>query len=297
MSDIFVVGALHLDVVVEAPRLPMLDETLFGDSVAYRFGGKGGNQALAAARMGAQVSMAGRVGEDAFAGRVLEVLQASGVDLSQVRQVPGATGMSVAIVEAAGDYGAVVVSGVNQTIAAAEVDAGSARIVLLQNEIPEAVNLAVVRRKAPGMKVVLNAAPARAMATELLRGVDVLIVNRVEAAQMTSVTAEGLDPEGAAIALQAFGPSAVVVTLGADGAVVLEEDRLDWVRPPLSATGSAHGAGDTFVGTLAAEMAGGQSLQDAAGFAAAAAAFFVGLEPDARPAMTRASVGTWLSTL
>ena len=297
MSDIFVVGALHLDVVVEAPRLPMLDETLFGDSVAYRFGGKGGNQALAAARMGAQVSMAGRVGEDAFAGRVLEVLQASGVDLSQVRQVPGATGMSVAIVEAAGDYGAVVVSGVNQTIAAAEVDAGSARIVLLQNEFPEAVNLAVVRRKAPVMKVVLNAAPARATATELLRGVDVLIVNRVEAAQMTGVTAEGLDPEGAAVALQAFGPSAVVVTLGADGAVVLEEDRLDWVRPPLCATGSAHGAGDTFVGTLAAEMAGGQSLQDAAGFAAAAAAFFVGLEPDARPAMTRASVGTWLSTL
>ena len=292
MSEVFVVGALHLDVVVDAPRLPLLDETLFGKAVAYRFGGKGGNQALAAARMGAGVAMAGRVGGDAFGVQVLETLAASGVDHSQVRKAAGATGMSVAIVEDTGEYGAVVVSGVNQTIDPEEVDAGRARVVLLQNEIPEAVNLAVVRSGRAETTIILNAAPARKVPPDLMAGVDILVVNRVEAAQMTGLDPDRFDAEIAAKELALLGPPAVVVTLGADGAVVLENGRLDRVTPPIRANGSAHGAGDAFVGALAAEIARGSKLIEAVEFASASAACFVSLAPDDRPTINREAVLT-----
>ena len=100
--DVFVVGALHLDVIVNAPRLPRLDETLIGDAVDYAFGGKGGNQAVSAARMGAKTAMAGRVGNDRFGEQILAVLQSSGVDHTRVHSDDGASGMSVAIVDAGG---------------------------------------------------------------------------------------------------------------------------------------------------------------------------------------------------
>lgn len=297
MSDVFVIGALHWDVVVDAPRLPLLDETLFGEAVAYRFGGKGGNQALAATRMGAEVAMAGRVGDDAFGAEVLSVLATSGIDHAQVRRVPGATGMSVAIVEAGGEYGAVVVSGVNQTIDPGEIVVGEARVLLLQNEISEAVNLAVVQGWRSGGVVILNAAPARTAAEALLGEVDILVVNRVEAAQITGVGPDRFDAESAAKELASLGPRAVVVTLGAEGAVVFERGELGRVRPPLRATGSAHGAGDAFVGALAAEIARGEPLRDAADFAAASAACFVAKPPEERPGISRAEVEGWLAGL
>ncbi len=132
MGEVFVVGALHLDVVVDAPHLPALDETVVGSAVAYRFGGKGGNQAAAAARMGARVAMAGRVGRDAFGERLLAELDAAGVCRSQVLQGTGASGMSVAIVDQRGDYGAVIVSGVNREIRPEDVTVPNcAKVVLL----------------------------------------------------------------------------------------------------------------------------------------------------------------------
>ena len=101
-ARILVVGALHLDVILRAPRLPQLDETLVGQSVRYALGGKGGNQAVAARRMGASVAMAGRVGSDAFGGQLLAFLSGAGVDCGQIVQGPGDSGMSVAIIEAGG---------------------------------------------------------------------------------------------------------------------------------------------------------------------------------------------------
>ena len=297
MSDVFVVGALHMDVVVDAPRLPMLDETLFGQAVAYRLGGKGGNQAMAAARMGASVAMAGRVGDDTFAAQILKELGASGVDHSQVRQVSGATGMSVAIVEAAGDYGAVVVSGVNRTINAEQVDPGDARVVLLQNEIEEAVNLAVAQKASPNALIVLNAAPARELSKELAEFTDLLIVNRVEAAQMTGVDVNELDVETAAGLLMSLGPGAVVVTDGANGALLVENEQKLRVPPPVRTEGSAHGAGDAFVGAIAAEVSRGSNLPEAVRFAAASAAHFVGMPTESRPQITRQDVDAWVSGL
>ena len=289
MSDVFVVGALHLDVVVSAARLPALDETLMGEGVAYRFGGKGGNQALAAARMGAQVAMAGRVGDDTFAQTILTDLRTAGVDHAQVRQVPGATGMSVAIVEAQGEYGAVVVPGVNQTIEPTEVRPGTARIVLLQNEIPQAVNLAVAQ--AANAKVILNAAPARPTSSDLLACVDLLVVNRLEAMQMLGE--EAIDPTAAAKELTKLGPKAVIVTAGKEGAVLCDAGGATWIKPPVQAIGAAHGAGDAFVGALAAELAGGAALGTAVQFAAISAAHFVQTPPEARQRITREDVVNW----
>ncbi|MDA4848673.1 ribokinase [Hoeflea poritis] len=296
MTDVFVVGALHLDVVVDAHRLPHLDETLMGESVAYRFGGKGGNQAVMAARMGALVAMAGRVGNDAFANTVLAELDRSGVDRAQVMQVQGSTGMSVAIVEAGGEYGAVVVSGVNRTVDPDQVDPRNASVVVLQNEIPEDVNLRVARR-ATGAKIVLNAAPARQVPEALLRATDLLVVNRVEAAQLTGGKVDNLDAVRAARDLAVRGPKAVVVTLGAQGVVLCEGGKVETITPPTRADGSTHGAGDAFVGALATELARAEPLDAAVRFASAAAACFVGTSPQERAAIARSNVERWLAEL
>ena len=295
MSDVFVVGALHLDVVVDAPRLPALDETLIGERVAYRFGGKGGNQALAAARIGAQVAMAGRVGNDGFGTIVLETLARSQVDHSQVLRVNGATGMSVAIVESGGEYGAVVVSGVNQTIDTAEVDPGEAKIILLQNEVPESVNLAIAKTKRPGTQIVLNAAPARECSEALLRAVDVLVVNRIEAAQMSGQP--DCDSIEAVKALASLGPRNIVVTEGSKGAVVFDGKSSTKISPPIQAEGSAHGAGDAFVGALASQLATGSDLILAVSFAATAAAHFVQTLPEARQSITKKDLQDWIARL
>lgn len=284
-AEVLVVGALHLDVVVRAPRLPRLDETLVGESVAYVVGGKGANQALAAARAGARVAMAGCVGEDASADTLLGALDAAGVDRTGVRRVPGASGTSVAIVDAHGSYGAVIVSAANLALRAEDVsvDPGT-RIVLLQNEIAEAVNIGVARAAAAvGARIVLNAAPARTLSDELLAAVDVLVVNRGEAATLTGRADDTLDPVAAAETLRARGPRAVVVTLGGDGLAWAAPDgaaTLPALRAPVVST---HGAGDAFLGALAAATAAGADLVSALDAGRAAAARHVSTPVHERP--------------
>ncbi len=291
--SILVIGALHLDVVVDAPHLPALDETVVGDAVAYRFGGKGGNQAVAAARMGARVAMAGRVGPDRFGEQILAALDAAGVDRSGVLTVDGASGMSVAIVDHAGDYGAVIVSGVNRVIDGnAVVLPKGLQTILLQNEVPEAVNLAIAARAAPGVRLILNAAPARPVAPGLLARVDALVVNRGEAAAMTGTD----DPQDAAARLLASGPRAVIVTLGGEGLICATAGAPPLVlRAPRVDVISTHGAGDAFTGALAAELTRGAGLPDALAFAQGAAALTVATHPDARDAVTPEAVRAFLA--
>lgn len=295
IAEILVVGALHLDVVVEAPHLPAIDETVVGRSVAYRFGGKGGNQAVSAARMGARVAMAGRVGPDRFGAQILAALDDAGVDRGGVLTVPGASGMSVAIVDNAGDYGAVIVSGVNLGIDGGAVALPPGlRAILLQNEVPEAVNRAVAARAAPDVRVILNAAPARPVAPELLARVDLLVANRGEAEALAGTG----DPLAAAGILMARGPGAVIVTLGADGLVCATaggaRDRMPAHDVEVIST---HGAGDSFVGALAAELVRGAGLPEALAFAQGAAALTVSTRPDARGAITPGAVRAFLAGL
>ena len=185
MSGIVVLGALHHDVVVDAPRMPRLDETLPGTRVDYRFGGKGGNQALAAARMGAQVAMAGRVGRDSAAGTIRAAMDEAGVEHSLVLETDLPTGMSVAITLPSGEYAAVTVPGANLendgNISWREPPLAG----LLQNEIPEAANLAFASHLPPDSLLIANAAPARRLPVELAERIDVLIVNLIEAIGLT----------------------------------------------------------------------------------------------------------------
>src|SRR4051794_19034146 len=168
---IVVVGSLHYDIMVDAPDRPRKGETVTGHAWRPKFGGKGGNQAVAAARAGAEVRMAGAVGDDEFGRFLLGALGVGGVDASRVARLPGAgSGMSVAISDASGDYGAVIVSGANLLVdpsALAEPDLWrGAGALILQNEMPDAVNVAAARAaRAAGATVCLNAAPYRPLAT------------------------------------------------------------------------------------------------------------------------------------
>lgn len=284
MGGVLVVGALHLDVVVDAPRLPMLDETLVGSAASYRLGGKGGNQAVAAARMGAASAMAGRVGRDAFGAQLLAELDVAGVDRSQVVEVEGASGMSVAIVDTQGDYGAVIVSGVNAGLEGEGIEVlETTTVLLLQNEVPDAVNLAVARKAHERTTVILNAAPARAIHPHLQDRIDVLVVNRVEAAMLTGQSAESLDPVRAAETLWRTGPKSVIVTLGGEGLVLVDRYGARVMPAAKVEAISTHGAGDAFIGALASALANArEDMERCVVFAQAAAALTVATPPDAR---------------
>jgi ribokinase len=281
--DVIVCGSLHLDIMLYAPALPRADETVAGKRWERKCGGKGGNQAVMAVRAGARTAMIGRIGADDFGAELRAHLAASSVDHSAVT-VDGETGsgMSAAIVQDDGDYGAVIVSGANlaldpQAAALAWAQLGGARVLILQNETREAVNFAVATAaRADGARIALNAAPARAMSDALLRLVDILIVNRVEAAMLSDVAVE--DREGAFAAaprLAAPGRS-VIVTLGGGGVVVQPDgEPAFWIAPKPVNVVSTHGAGDCFVGALATRLARGDDLRAAAEFANVAAAAHV----------------------
>lgn len=267
---VFVCGALHLDVIVQAPHLPRPDETVTGHTVRYDFGGKGGNQAVAAARMGAQVAMAGSIGTDVFGSQLFDTLTDAGIDTSRIAKHDQRSGMSVAILDAKGNYGAVIVSGTNLlTNGTAPVPHGTT-ITLLQNEIPEPANIAcATAARAAGARVILNAAPARTMSVNLLSLVDILVVNRVEATDLSGLS----DPKPEA--LTALGPKTIILTLGEEGLVLHHQGRSRHMPAHTVDVVSTHGAGDTFLGALAAALDAGQPLESACLFAQAAAALHV----------------------
>lgn len=278
--------------MVEAPSLPRVDQTLVGTAVRYVFGGKGGNQAVAAARAGARSEMAGAVGSDASAEVLRTALRAAEVGQGQVQTHPGASGMSVAISLPDGGYGAVIVSAANLAFDPAAVTfPKDCALLLLQSEIPEPANLALATRaRSAGIRVLLNAAPARPVAPALMRLIDLLVVNRGEAAGLLGWEEAGLDAPDAALALRSLGPAAVIVTLGGDGLVLSEGSttRAEAAQPVQVV--STHGAGDAFIGALAAEWARGASLQGAAAFGQAAAALHVSLAHDRRASITEAAI-------
>lgn len=270
--SVFVVGSLHLDVVLRAPHLPGVDETVTGSAVDYVFGGKGGNQALAAARIGSDVRFAGRAGSDRFGDMIRETLGDTPIDLTQLQRDAGPSGMSAAIVDQNGDYGAVIVSAANLNIDAEAIKVpGGTSVVVVQNEVPETVNVVVAQKaRAAGAQVWLNAAPARPLPDALMDAVDLLIVNRVEAEFYADKV----------------GTSRVLTTRGAEG--VEFEGRKS---PAFSVDViSTHGAGDMFVGALAAEVDAGRTIDDAIPFAQAAAALHVSLELTERVSLDRARV-------
>ena len=291
--DVAVVGSLHLDIMVAAPRLPLRDETLIGNHWHYKCGGKGGNQAVAAAQFGGLTAFGGQTGIDDFGKRLRSNLLKAGVDIACVDyERDQASGMSVAITEAQGEYGAVVVSGANLAISPTKIVTAwkklwQAKILLLQNEIPEDVNIAAAKQvKLAGGKVMLNAAPARQMSKDLLDLVDILVVNRIEAAMLS-------EEEQPALALSKLADLGkhVILTRGSEGLMAQMADgrRFDIAALPIHMI-SSHGAGDCFCGALAARLAGGEEFERACHFANAAAGLVVSTSEAERDTLSVADV-------
>jgi len=282
--DVIVCGSLHLDIMLYAPALPRPDETVAGTRWEQKCGGKGGNQAVMASRAGARTAMIGRVGDDTFGLRLRANLEEAGVDAREVAvDRDTGSGMSAAIVRNDGDYSAVIVSGANLKIPADALEdrwraLGGARVLALQNEVLEAVDVAAAAvAKASGATVVLNAAPARPMPKSLLDLVDVLVVNRVEAGMLAGGSVTNRTEAFDAARRLGSNRRAAIVTLGGDGLVVLPEGGEGlWIAPTTVSVVSTHGAGDCFVGTLVARLAAGDELQRGAEAASVAAARFVG---------------------
>ena len=285
MHHVLTVGSLHYDIMVEADHLPAKDETAIGTRWYPKFGGKGGNQAVAAAkalRRGsptAQSRMLGAVGDDEFGAFLRANLVAGGVDDRFIATIPAVgSGISVAIQDAAGDYAATIVSGANLHIALESLDNDAlwsgVRALVLQNEVPAAVNLAAAsaaRRRA--IPTLLNAAPFRPLDPAFAHLVDVLIVNAVEAEMMGAAPVCCLTSAATAAEMLAGQFDAVIVTAGALGLAAWDaQDRAFQLPARKVKVVSSHGAGDAFIGTLAAGLAAGLALEPACQAASDAAA-------------------------
>jgi ribokinase len=285
VSRVVVVGSVNADLLTQVAVHPAPGETVLGRSMSVLAGGKGANQAVAAARLGAEVAFVGAVGDDSFAGPATAGLRAAGVDLSALATVPGPTGIALVTVSADGENSIVVISGANAAVAADTVSAHAATlagadVVVLQGEIPRAAT-ETAARLARG-RVVLNLAPVIELSADVVRRADPLVVNEHEArlalSHLGGPDVPGDDHAAAARALTSAGVTSVVITLGSAGAVVATrsgEGEVATVPSPKVSAVDTTGAGDAFVGALASRLAAGDGLLDAARLAARVGAYAV----------------------
>jgi ribokinase len=278
--SIVVLGSLNVDLVLALQRLPRPGETIVGDRMLVNPGGKGANQAVAAAHLGGRVRMVGRVGADDHGRMLIEALRRSGVDASVVSIEPAAaTGTAVILVDAAGENMIAVAPGANAEVDAADAEqavAGMAGddVLVLQLEIPiEAAAAALKHARAKSARVILNAAPAQALDAELIRGLEGLVLNESEAAVVLERQASrpGAAAEAAMDAV-GRGVKLAVVTLGGRGAVYATARGAHHVEPFQVTPVDTVAAGDAFVGALAVCLANGLAAEAAVRLASAAGA-------------------------
>jgi ribokinase len=280
---VVVVGSVNIDLVVTAPVLPRPGETVLGHDFTQVPGGKGANQAIAAARAGGGTLLVGAIGSDAFGVTLRARLQASTVDTSLLRVRYGASGVALIVVDGEGENAIVVAPGANAALVDltdAELAAiAGADVLLCQLEVPVETVLAAARAgRDAGTRVVLNATPFRPLPAELLGAVDLLVVSRIEATMMTGLPAVDVDTGEAVDASILLDPllesvSRVVVTDGADGAWYGERSgtRVHVPAPVVEAVDTT-GAGDAFIGALAVAWGEGRDLVDAVRWASASGA-------------------------
>jgi ribokinase len=272
--DVYVVGSVNVDLVVTAATLPRPGETVAGGTFERHGGGKSANQAVAAARLGARVWMVGAVGDDDLGEEAVAALRAEGIDVSAVERLPGsATGVALIVVDEAGENQIAVASGANAELGADAVEAvlrgADGGVALLGFEVPDAPVLAGARAaRAAGLAVVVNPAPARELPAALLELSPLLTPNLDEARALAGED----DGEAAARTLAARTGAPVVVTLGAEGALVVDGESVARLPAPRVEVVDTTGAGDAFNGALASELAGGVALLDAVDSAIAVAA-------------------------
>ncbi len=287
--DILVVGSANMDLVAFADRLPAPGETLLGGAFQSFAGGKGGNQAVAAARAGGKVAFLGCVGNDLFGARLRGGLEEDGVDTRLLGTVEGASGVAI-IMSGGGNNMIVVAPGANDAVTADIIDRrafAGIRFVLAQLETPlDGVIAAARLARAEGATFILDPAPARALPGELLSLVDWLTPNESEACGLLGVK-DLSEPVAAARQLKALGPRGVVLKLGGEGVVVLGHDDVPMTIPAHKvAVADTTAAGDAFNGAFAVALSEGRTAQEAARFAVAAAGISV-TRQGAQPAMAR----------
>jgi ribokinase len=283
MGRVFVAGSVNMDVVATANRHPRIGETVAGHTVRYFPGGKGANQAVAAARLGAPTALIGRLGKDAFGNELRMFLAAQGVDLTLVQETSDVHSGTAIITLANADNTIVVIPGANARVSAADVTGAAfaaGDIAVSQFEIPlPPIDAFFKRARAAGATTILNPAPARELSREMLDLVDILILNESELGFLTRTGLRDSDDHtrfiDAARALQTGKDKIICVTLGKRGALALVDGK------PLIVPGRAvnavdtTGAGDCFVGAVAAQLAGGKSIREALAYANVAASISV----------------------
>lgn len=293
-AKVVVFGSINMDLVIRCQHLPRPGETIIARSSQEVPGGKGANQAVAAARLGAQVFMVGRVGNDAFATRLVQNLRNEGIDVSAVGHCSDvASGLAVVNVEDSGENSILVVPGSNHRLSPSDVDAArhiiqQSDLVLVQLEVPlESVRALVALAKSLGKPVILNPAPTPPDFPADLFQVDLICPNQTEASALLGQPINSVGDAKAAIAqFLTLGAKSAVITLGSQGAVVHDGQQITWIPPfPITAVDTT-AAGDAFAGALATRLCEGTTLLEAARFAAAAGAF-AATQPGAQPGMPR----------
>ncbi|VEF10317.1 ribokinase [Pseudomonas fluorescens] len=282
-ANVVVIGSLNMDLVTRAPRLPRGGETLIGHSFATVSGGKGANQAVAAARLGAQVAMVGCVGNDDYGVQLRDALLAEQIDCQAVSIVEDSSGVALIVVDDNSQNAIVIVAGANGAMTPAVIDRfdavlKAADVVICQLEIPDAtVGHALKRARALGKTVILNPAPAsRPLPADWFGAIDYLIPNESEAAALTGLPVDSLQTaEAAANRLIAMGAGKVIITLGAEGSLFANGKGFEHFPAPKVQAVDTTAAGDTFVGGFAAAHASGKSEGEAIRFGQVAAALSV----------------------
>lgn len=271
--DLLVVGSANADLVVGVDRRPAPGETVLGSDLAVHPGGKGANQAVAAARLGARTALLARVGDDAHGRLLLESQRSAGVDTTGVLVGGAPTGVALITVDPSGDNSIVVSPGANARLTPEDIRAAgplllAARVVSVQLEIPLDTVAETARALPSGTRLVLNPSPPAPLPAEVLAACDPLVVNEHEARSILGRDA-GTTPESWAQALTALGPRSVVITLGAGGALAADTRTGEFVRVPSPAVDAVDttGAGDAFTAALAWRLGLGEELPEAAAFA------------------------------
>ncbi|MEV4311531.1 ribokinase [Actinocrispum sp. NPDC049592] len=268
-TDVVVVGSANADLVVAVDRRPGPGETVLGADTEVHPGGKGANTAVAAAKLGASVSLVAAIGRDSYGRLLEESLRNAGVDTAPIRKTERPTGIAYIFVTPDGENSILVSPGANSALAEDDLTFGDAKILVASLEVPlPTIERAVALAAARGIRVAVNVSPPAPLSADTLAVLDPIVVNEHEAAQLLGGDS---DPRG----LLALGPRSAVVTLGSKGALVIEPDGVQEISSPRVTAVDTTGAGDAFTGALAAELARGASLGDAARFAVKVAAISV----------------------
>ncbi len=277
MADIIIVGSLNADLVVRSPRFPQPGETISGEDLQIIPGGKGANQAVAAARQGVKTAMLGRVGSDSFAPFLVDNLKANQVDTSHVIVDSSATGTAIIVVDSNGQNSIVLSPGANGNVSPADVDSASfsnSKLLLLQLEIPTPTVLhAAQQARANGLTVILNPAPAKSLPRELISVVDILIPNESELSLLTGLPVNDIgSAEHAAKEILKQGVKTVIVTLGSKGALLVTAHQTTQIDTYKVNVVDTTAAGDAFIGGFASAMLNGKSLEDSVRYGCACGA-------------------------